>query len=363
MKPSLPASPLANLVRQRLSAALRTELAVPLRELCRKAEEEIQSILLEQTLEIVERHSSFQEFSVLAPSRFRTQDAVWECRITPEATDDTLILAIVRIKPSPARRPRTHKYSLHPLCRYKACQLRLDPSLWPLEELLGTMVQKVFEASGIWLNAFIAEGFDQLNDNLAEALNNHLRSFLPEAVATQVQLYAITDEGGIYLTDKVLRQAAVRRTSTKKGPRRISPLEAVVDFSSRILEPAEVMFSAQALREDATVYAPLNTATYDSDFVLAEEAVYSTDTIVVQPLVREGKTRLVVGYPAVLQGEYPDLRSSIAAEQQAFLRIVSLHGSRVKRTFRLLQREPLLRFSAGKLGEFFGGILKELSKP
>ncbi len=318
---------------------------MPLRELCRRAEDEIESILTEQVLELVAAHPDFGALTFMTPTRFSAHGALWECRIVPAPTEDTLVIGVLRIEPRPTARLRTERYPLHPLSRYNDCQLRLDPALWPLHESLGEIIQVVFEASSLWLNSFVTEGLGYLTDALAEALNNHLRAILPEVVANQVNLYAITDDGGFYLTDQVLRQAMIRRfrVDTKRN---LAPVEAIADFSSRVLDPKDLLYAAQALREDATVRGSLNAAPYDSDFILAEEAVYSTGTIVAQPLIREGKTRLVAGYPATLEAKYPDLGKLLAGERKAFLQIVSARGGKLKRTIRLLQAEPLFRVGA-----------------
>lgn len=362
MSQALPVSPVATVVRQRLSAALNSPLVTALPELCRRAEDEVQTILTDQILDIVKGLAGFEDLTLLTPIRFRTTSGIWECRISPALTEDTIVIAVVRLDPPSQERLRTERYSLHALSRYKDCQLKLDPCLWTLHETIGSMVQDVFEATSLWLNAFVAEGLRYLTDDIAEALNNHLRAILPAAVADQVQLYALTDEEGLYLTDEVLRQAAIRRASVRSKLRNLSPIEAIADFSSRILDAKTLVFSAQALREDTTVQAALITADYDSDFILAEEAVYSTGTILVQPLVREGKTRLVAGYPASLQVEYPDLRALLTQERKTLFEIVSTRGSKLKRTIRLMQREPLFRIGAGQLGEFLAGILKELAR-
>jgi hypothetical protein len=75
----------------------------------------------------------------------------------------------------------------------------------------------------------------------------------------------------------------------------------MVEFCTTVLDLSD-LFSKTAIREDRTILGEVENAPYaGSGIQVAEEIIMELDLMVVQPLVREGKTLLVAGYPTQLR--------------------------------------------------------------
>ncbi|HEX5712268.1 MAG TPA: hypothetical protein VFX85_03020 [Solirubrobacterales bacterium] len=186
--------------------------------------------------------------------------------------------------------------------RYTSAVISADPRLSAVVETIGQSVQ-VYLADGYRrLQANVMRELLEADHRISLKLYAEIRSVFDEGVASRISLYALIEEReAIYLLDppailKALQRASSRRPSVAASPLTLTAL--LVRDSVR----ADETVALGALDRESPVAVRLADQYYSNSpqFNLAEISIYG-DTAHVQPIVRDGKVRLIAGYPTELR--------------------------------------------------------------
>ena len=285
-------------------------------------------------------------------------------RLAPDPVDSRALaitceyvgIGVPPVEPVPTSIP------LPELVRFNRCDLYCPKDIAEACGLdFAEVIAGCFTAAARSLGALVQEALARLGADLAQALHARVREVLPSEVAARVYLYFLADSESMYLADAVQIARAIEGSAAaidNSGP----PLLALCEFYNRILAPDETA-ADEVLRQNATLTVELAKSRYDLGFVLAEEVVFRTPTLLGQPLVREGEFRLIAGYPASLRAEYPSIESALSSQRQRMAETMRHCASRFVRMRAALQSQSLFSGIAGPLGTFSGAVIKELLRP
>ncbi len=182
--------------------------------------------------------------------------------------------------------------------RYTSVLISADLRLSSVVETIGGHVQSYLADGYRRLQANVVRELLEADHRIAIKLYAEIRSVFDEDVASRISLYAIVEEReAIYLLDppailKALQRASNQRPSASGSPLTLTAL--LVRGSVR----AEDTVALGALDHENPVAVRLADLYYPTspEYNLAEISFYG-NTAHVQPLVRDGKVRLIAGYP------------------------------------------------------------------
>jgi len=92
-------------------------------------------------------------------------------------------------------------------------------------------------------------------------------------------------------------------------------------------------------------------------FQIAEMAIYQAERIITQPLVREGKTLLVAGYPIDVRQE---VEHQLTAHCQTIKATLDGTAGEVRKLVQRLQRRRFGKRLDPSVPEFVGGVIRGL---
>jgi hypothetical protein len=294
-------------VRDGLTNFFSQESAISVSAVCEQAEGELLGLLLESILEEIRLIAEQEEvsFTRIADDQCNFDNSVYEVRLTGRDTKThILLLTVLSVdgRSSPMARGAV-PFTFESRGRYSEVRLKTPERMLAHRDALGKVASTVLEAGYRWLSEFVQMALNSLEDRTADELYSHLRQIFSRKIVENIWLYAIIDEHGIYIPDRFARGVAESRAGKRSLTTSRSPLELMVDFSTKILD-YEDLFSKTAVREDRTIVGEVGKAPYAASGIhLAEEIIMELDLMVVQPLVKEGRTLLVAGYPTQLRAE------------------------------------------------------------
>jgi hypothetical protein len=219
------------------------------------------------------------------------------------------------------------------------------------------------------LAQFFTVGYRKLRENVkrellltdmrvAIRLYAEVRGVLSEAAASNVWLYAILNEDrAVYLLDPTVVTTILERAAANRAAVDASPLALTILLASGWVKADETA-AVHVLKHDEPIAVKVADMYYPTtpEFNVAEKTLYG-EKAHVQPLVRDGKVRLVAAYP-------PDLRDDVElklwALRRRFAEILQEHQRATKKLFARESRESQSRWDfylARLMGSFFGGYV------
>ncbi|MGA2772032.1 MAG: hypothetical protein ABSG26_14555 [Bryobacteraceae bacterium] len=280
------------------------------------------------------------------------------------STKNALVVAVRAVDPEHGKLARQTTITMEgSLGRYVEVRLRVQAGLAPFENGLAATIKAILGAGYRWLAEYVTIALRELHSDTAEDLYSHVYQVLPPDVAGHVWLVAIAEDKGLYVAGHLNRDRAL----IKAAKRLLDTAESPLELASQLLTdmtPFKQMFAEEVLKAGHATPVSLQRATYaPSGFHLAEEAIYQTETIVSHPLVREGRTLMVAGYPTGLRNQ---IEWRLEQEKTKFKEILEGRAKTLRRLIRHIQRRgvlPDISVEASRCaGAFTGEVIKTLIK-
>lgn len=255
------------------------------------------------------------------------------------------------------RRPL--EVQLDSLGRYVKLSVRFDSGLARHQYGVAEVLKAVVESAYRWLTEYVRLALEQLSNDTAEDLYSHLWQVLPPRLAENIWLCAIAEDHGLYIPNRLSRDRALAKAAQRSCDTRESPLELVAEFTTEMTRFDE-MFAKEVLRTGLPTPVNLPRAKYSwSGFQVAEEAIYQTEQIVTHPLVREGNTLMVAGYPAGLR---QDIEALMEREKPTLKEILERRATTLRSLIRDINRRGILSRIPSELSAHAGAFAGEFTK-
>lgn len=324
------------------------QTAVSLGTVCQRAEDQILEVAVRSLMDAVEILAELEKLRFVrsSDSDFQYDGEQYELRTSrPENEPHVLIIAVASINPHSQLLEEPVTVKLDSKGRFAELRLKSTHRFQSHQETWATALKKVFEGGYRWLAELVRTTLDSSEDRAARELYSSLRTLFSEKVVDNIWLYAIVDERGIYIPDTLARLVASDRASKRVMRTSKSPLEVVVEFCTRVLD-YEDLFSKRAIREDRTILGEVQNAPYaGSGIQVSEEVIMELELMVIQPLVRDGKTLLVAGYPTHLRDT---IESVLTNERERFRQIIDRGATALRRIVRTAEQNGLDPETQGK---------------
>lgn len=347
-------------------SALRDEAArspsLGLPELCRALETRLDELMLEAAAdELAFAAPAEAGFRNLDGTRFVSDGKRYEvrCGASPDEPEVLVIsLSELGVGAQAARRRAPH-VRLDTPGKYARLQVVADSTQPAWHDLLASTAKTVVEAGGRWIEHYVLQEIESTVASTGDGLYAVIRQALPESVASQVWLFSMYRGRGLYVSDRITRGEGLLRARERLVRTAGSPLEHIAELTTRVLD-LDQLFAAQVLASNTTLEVDISNARYSSAFELAEEAVFHTAGLTVQPLVRDGNTRLIATYPSHLRSAVEPI---LTVEREQFQRVLDQTSRWLQRTMQRLRSLGYSPGLPGVLGEFMGGMFKPYFQP
>jgi hypothetical protein len=240
-----------------------------------------------------------QRFVAIEGSHFIIGGRPYVIHFSEHASRVGVLLVTVRFTGLGGERiQRRHtKIRIDGLGRVTEIQLRLTESLLDCSDSVSQALKVVFETGYRCLLEYVRSALSALHKQTSEDLYSLLREILPKKVVDEVWLCVISKNKGLYIPSTLNRESAFRIALRRTFPLSQSPMKSVAEFSTRLLN-FDDMFSKKILPEGKARAVRLPLANYSqTGFQLAEQQIYQSEMLVTHPLVFEGETWMVAGYP------------------------------------------------------------------
>jgi len=315
------------------------------------------SVVGEIQLLAQERNISFTS----GPSgNFVYDGKLYRVRLTEPPTQTSIIQVTLKsVNPEQSSMVRGYtKISINSVGRFIEAQLRIEKIFSEQHDAIARTIETVFKTGYRWFAEYVRVQLDSMHGETAEELYSFLRQILPETIVGNIWLYAIINNHGLYIPSAINRTSALKLASKRVFDVNDSPLKLMVDFSTRLLD-YDQLFAKLSIEQDLTFEASLHKAGYIySGFQLAEQAIFQSDKLVSQALVREGKTLLAVGYPVELRSQVEHV---LRHEQSRFKDILEKKASALKQVVNAIRGNRILSEIKTKYFEYAGAFIRGLS--
>jgi len=260
-----------------------------------------------------------------AGSSFVYDSVLHESNVTPHATQlSTLAVALLEGNANvPAVTNERPTASITGLGRYETVELQTSEGLAPLHK-------QILAAACDALGSFYSEmmewtfrRFSTLRTDAAIALYDAVRRAVSEPHAENVWLWAFAlDQNsytGSYIVDQRAREVVFDRATSRRDRTKRSPAALATDFLTHIL-PLEKSFTWRSIATGKPAAGEFATAPYlDEGMNTAEQAVYQSAGLIVQPVASSDASILVAAYPADLGSHVMRPLESAATELRRLL--------------------------------------------
>lgn len=323
--------------------------------------ERVEGSLISSAYAVVQATITSGQVSAAPIGRDRLQldGIVYEIRVGENVQDSASLQVVICVlggqwKPSDGRRSSA---AIAGVGKYSNVVVECDSQLASFVDLTAEELAQYFAVGYRKLRENVKRELLLTDMRVAIRLYAEVRGALSEPAAAHVWLYAILDDDrAVYMLDptvvtEMLERAAANRTTIDS-----SPLALTILLASGWVKADETA-AVQALKHDEPLVVKVADMYYPTtpEFNVAEKTLYG-DSAHVQPLVRDGRVRLVAAYP-------PDLREDVElklwALRRRFAEILEEHQRATKKLF---AREnctiPTRRWDlylARLIGSFFGG--------
>jgi hypothetical protein len=307
-------------------------LSLPLPEACALAERRLRDGVADAVRAAIEAHP-LEGASWSSPGWLTYRSVPYELRVREAAEDPTRLCVLI----GEAGAPWTVERFAHASAtiagqgRFASLATDLDRRLAAVGEDVTAAVQRHYEAGYRRLTAYATAELLTLQHSLATRLYAEVRGELDERIASCVALYVLLPDGRAgYFLDPLVLQAALARLSGARPHTEASPLELTAALVSASVDVEDTV-AVTALAQARPLEFRLEQAKYVSESLyVAERGLYETSELICQPLVREGKVRLIADYPRAmreiveprLDGLHDRLADLMAAHASATKRLV-----------------------------------------
>lgn len=338
--------------------------------LCREVERFVLDVLVPQVVEshfrALSKDHQHTGLRVSGNGRLNFDGIAFETRITEHRTiTDRIDICVQTTKAEESKLlPRLVREPVAGYGRYKQLALAVDSRLETLCAPLMLQVREVVEAVYSALVEHVEKRFTEIKDSTAQSLYAVLRGLLGD-LSDHVRPYAIVEGRGFYVHDQISRSLALRAAEQSTLRTKLSAIEHVVEFHTSVL-PGDIGYALEAIRSSQPVIQDSPNSIYaDHGVTRAEIAIYKTDIIAVHPLVGEGTSLLVAGYPINLRQKIGPILDEaktefriLLANHANLLQAFTASSSDSIVTSRLVDFRRLLWRNMGVLGEYSGGFAK-----
>ncbi len=334
-----------------VDAPFKLDISLP--EACARAEqisaESVPSIVVAAVCD-----TEPEEAATAGDSRFRYRGETYECRAAASADDaGRLDVVIGRV------------YERWDLDRFSETELRLtgegrftrlalrhDRTLRGVRDAIGEELLLQLEEDSRRIAARTLGKLLTLEHEVATALYIEVRAALDADQASRVGLYALLDDGrAMYFLDPAAIMAVLNYCQEARPSVGPSPL-TLTALLVRAWVLSDDTAAKFALANGTSVQLQLANLRYTTTpgFDVAETALYGS-AAVVQPLVSEGRVRLIAGYPLSLRSAVGPKLSRL---RPRFTDIIRSHEKATRALIRARFPGADQRWNADRLAELLG---------
>lgn len=279
-----------------LAPALTAGLS--LAEACSRAEDRLVNHLSSVVCEAVV--DTEEDAWPLALDRFVLDNTTYDVRSGGDITDANALQIVIGEVGSrwATEQFDRHTITVHGAGRYTSVAFSADPRLSGMVETIGECIQNYLADGYRRLRANVERALLEADNRIAIRLYAEVRSVFDEDVASRISLYAIVEgREALYLLDPPNILEALQRASNHRPSAAASPLTLTALLVQGSV-PADETVAMQTIEHKGPVAVRLADLYYATapEYNLAELSFYG-DTAQIQPIVRDGRVRLLAGYP------------------------------------------------------------------
>ncbi|MCH7828130.1 MAG: hypothetical protein IIC75_09210 [Bacteroidetes bacterium] len=328
---------------------------------CESVEIRLLDMIEESLITLFQKSSveNNQSFTTGPQGIYIYNEIPFQIKFNETSKDNSLLeLSIKSIDNMKSTLDKGLKVKIDSVGRYAVVKIFVDTRLEKFKESISDIVENVFVVGYRWLKEYVRLKLNEIYKHTSEELYSFLRQILPEKIVENVWLYVIYEKQGLYIPSSINRDKLLSTVSNRNYNLDISPIQALADFSTRLMD-FEKLFAKSVLGNDKTLEAKLTKAPYqDSGFQLVEQIVYKSDKLISQPLVKEGKILMTVGYPIELR---KDVELILYNNRQNFANILENKHSFLKSTFNTIIKKGILKNIPPEYFEYAGRFFKGMA--